>query len=160
MGKGELQSTAEIPGTVVDVKISGDGSRVFCLYGTLLQVRSILTGEISGIGLEFSDTQQSLTVDGSRVWVYSPTEKLQGWDFENPDSPPVQLTVTPPFHLNDMRPWGMDLSRIKNTTTGNVVFHLGGRFIRPANLQWDGRYLVAGYESGEVLILDFDCVSI
>jgi len=161
VGKGELQITVEIDGVIDDVRISRDGSRIFCLCKNSLQVWSILTGEkISSIGMRYSFIKQSLIVDGSRVWVYSPAEKLQGWDFENPDSPPVQLTITPPFHLNGTRPWGVDVSRIKNTTTGKVVFCLGGRFTRPADLQWDGRYLVAGYESGEVLILDFYCVSI
>ena len=42
--------------------------------------------------------------------------------------------------------------------TGKVVFQLTGRFAKPVDVQWDSRYLVAGYKSGEVLILNFNHV--
>ena len=48
-----------------------------------------------------------------------------------------------------------DLSSIKNSVTGKEVFQLSGRYERPREIRWDGQYLVAGYFSGEVLILDF-----
>ena len=44
---------------------------------------------------------------------------------------------------------------IKNTETGKEVFQLRERYAKPTDVWWDGQYLVAGYESGEVLILDF-----
>ena len=40
--------------------------------------------------------------------------------------------------------------------TGKVVLQLPTRFVGSSDSQWDGRYLVAGYENGEVLILDFN----
>jgi hypothetical protein len=43
---------------------------------------------------------------------------------------------------------------IKDTVTGKVVLQLNGRYAKPFDVQWDGQYLVAGYESGEVMILD------
>ena len=61
----------------------------------------------------------------------------------------------PSLHLNGTKLWDIYQSRIKDTVTGNVVFQLSGRFAKPIDLQWDGQYLVAGYESGEVLIVDF-----
>jgi len=161
--KGECQIVGTAEDLIEDVKLSGDGSRVYYLdYGSL-QAWSILTGEGMGeVKLEYSDWSRSLTVDGSRVWVQSPVEKLQGWDFGIPGSPPVELSITPPVELsitppalNSTKLWDNKLSRIKDTATGKVVFQLGGRFRQPPHLQWDGQYLVAGYDSGEVLILDF-----
>ena len=63
-----------------------------------------------------------------------------------------------PPHLNDTKPWDGALSGIKDAVSGKVIFWLGGRFADPTDLQWDGQYLVAGYGSGEVLILDFNCL--
>ena len=41
-----------------------------------------------------------------------------------------------------------------------MVLKLPERFSGPIKLLWDACYLVAGYVSGEVLILDFDHVYI
>jgi len=156
--KGEYQIVGTIEDHFEDVKISGDGSMVYCLYCRSLQAWSILTGETMGkVELEYSIHRRSLTVDSSRVWVHSRVEKHHGWDFGTPGSSPVELSITPP-HLNKTTLWDGALCRIKDTITGGVVFQLGGRFMNPACLQWDGQYLVAGYTSGEVLILDFSCV--
>jgi len=154
--KGELKIVGTTMDGVDNVKISGDGSRVYCLYCGSLQAWSVQTGEgIGKVELEYSHSQRFLMVDGSRVWVDSPVDKLQGWDFGTPGSPLVQLSITPPAPLNVTKLWDDELSGIKNIATGKVVFQLGGRFIKPAHAQWGGQYLVAGYNSGEVLILDF-----
>ena len=58
-------------------------------------------------------------------------------------------------HPNDTRPWGGE-SRIKDTVTGRVIFQLPWWLTDPVTSQWGALYLVAGYESGEVLILDFN----
>ena len=50
--------------------------------------------------------------------------------------------------------WDPNQARIKNPATGEVVFQLSGRFANPVSVQCDGSHLVAGYQSGEVLILD------
>jgi hypothetical protein len=44
---------------------------------------------------------------------------------------------------------------IKDVVTGKEVFRLSGRYATPHALQWDGRYLAAGYRSGEMFIIDF-----
>ena len=142
---------------VEDVKISGDESKVFCLHYKSIQAWSIWTGEHVGeVKLKLSGHRRSLTVDGSRVWVHSPVLELQGWDFETPNPSPAQLSDMPSPHLNDTKLWDVKLSGIKDRASGKVVFQLGGRFVRPVVSQWDGGYLVAGYQSGEVLILDFN----
>ena len=155
--KGELQIVDSNCGDVLNLRISNDISRVFCLEFTTIIARSILTGEvISKININSHIFQRSLIVDGSRVWVHFYGGKLQGWDFGIPGSPPVQLSTTPPLHPNYTMLLDIEKSTIKNITTGKVVFQLGRRFSWPTDVKWDGQYLVAGYKSGEVLILDFN----
>ena len=102
-----------------------------------------------------------LIVDGSRVWVGPKDSQTQGWDFGIPSSPPVMLSNPPPpkHYLNfvdGVKEQPAILSKVEDTATGKVVFWLSSeRHERPRVAQWDGRYLIAGYESGEVLILDF-----
>ena len=155
--KGELLQTIDAPWSDVDdIKISGDGSKVFCLHWVSIQAWSIWTGEDMGeVELEFSDLQRSLTVNGSRVWVHSPLVEPQGWDFGISGAFPVQLPDTFSLYLNDTKLWDTSLSRIKDAITGKAVFQFGGRFAKPIDVQWGGWYLVAHYESGEMLILDF-----
>ena len=107
--------------------------------------------------------QGSLTVDGSKVWVHFPRIKTQGWDFGTPGTSPVQLhnmlPGKPRLHFVDgTRMWQLGLSKFEDTATGKEVLWLTGRFAKPLNALWDGQYLVAGYETGELLILDFDHV--
>ena len=157
-GKGEHKIVGTAADSVEDVKISGDGSRVYCLYWRSLQAWSMLTGEGMGeVELKYSTPRRSLTVDGSRVWVHSPVKELQGWDFGISGSSPVELSIAPPA-LNNTKLWDSMLSGIQDAASRKVVFQLGGRFMKPPHVQWDGQYLVAGYNSGEVLILDFNHV--
>ena len=156
--KGELIQMVDIPNAnVEDVRISGDGSKVFCLYWTSIQAWSTWTGEaFSEVGLELSQPRRSLTVDGSRIWVHSPVLEPQGWDFRTPNSPPIQLTNIPLPHLNGTKLWDVYQSRIEDIITGEVLFQLPGGFAILIDSKWDGWYLVAGCMSGEVLILDFN----
>ena len=147
-----------------DVRISGDGSKVFCLHDGSIEAWSTWTGEEEGnIGADTEYSQTSLIVNSSRVWVYSPHSPAYdggpwGWDFGMPGSSPVQLPTTPSIHLSDTKLWELGLSRIKDKITGKVVLQLGGRFARPFNVQLDGRYFLAHYWSGDLLILDFNHV--
>jgi len=156
--KRELLQTADTPKPgVFSIKISGDGSKVFCLFGGSILAWSILTGEVVGeVRYETFADGSSLTVDGSRVWVYSSRSEPLGWDFRTTGSSPIQLSKIHLPHPNNTKMWDVGQSRVKDTATGKVVFQLAGRFANPSDSQWDGRYLVAGYWSGEILILDFD----
>jgi len=155
--KGELQAVEITRDDTKDIRISGDGSKVFCLYQGFIQAFSIQTGEIVGeVGFEYNPTKRLLTVDGSRAWVYHSSSGLLGWDFGTPETPLIQLITDPPPHLDYTRLWDIGLSKIKDRVTGKVIFQLGGRFAKPTKAQWDGQYLVAGYDSGELLILDFN----
>ena len=157
--RGELQMVNVTQGRIEGIRISGDGSKVFCLSWKTIQAWSIQTGEVIGeVGLEVCQSQRSLTVDGSRVWVHSPFLEPLGWDFGIPGSSFVRLSNTPLLHPNSTKMWDIDQSAIKDTVTGSMVFQLTGRFRYPLVSQWDSQYLVAGYQSGELLILDFNHV--
>ena len=98
-----------------------------------------------------------LTLDGSRVWVYN-NSGYKAWDFGILGFSPVQSPSMPTLHLSDPMVWDISQSRIKDTVTGKVVFQLSGRFAKPIDVQCDGSYLAAFYQSGEVLILHFNDV--
>ena len=49
-------------------------------------------------------------------------------------------------------------ARIEDNVTEKEVFQLCGRYTNSSTTQWDGQYPIAGYESGEVFILDFSYV--
>jgi len=156
-GPGYIKGYGDEFNLVQDVKISGDGSRIFCLEWISIKAWSVVTGEVVG-KVEFGHQPSAvlLTVDGSRAWAHSRGMGSQGWDFGTMGSPPAQLPNVPLLPPNSVKQWDVLRFRITDTVTGNVVFHLAGRFGNPVHSQWDGQYLVAGYKSGEVLILDFN----
>ena len=103
-------------------------------------------------------------MDGSKVLVCLGESSVQGWDFGTPGSTPIQFSETSlgRSHLNfvDVRKWlGGSPVRIEDSITRKEVFQLHGRYAEPYVTQWDGRYVIAGYGSGEVLILDFNDAS-
>ena len=83
---------------------------------------------------------------------------IQGWDFGISGSSPIQLSNTPMGkpHLDLIGGAWPKIGPfiIKDAVTEEVSW-LVGRYEMPGEIQWDGQYLVAGYVSGEVLILDF-----
>jgi WD40 repeat protein len=142
------------------LRISGDGSKVFCITHGYIQGWSILTGETVGeVDVGQDSYLNPLYEKGSRIWVTS-QDSTQGWDFGISGSSPIPLSSTsserPQLHfIPHISLWNNGPSRIEDTVTGKVVFQLPGRYARPNDARWDGQYLIAGYESGEVLILDF-----
>ena len=145
------------------LRISGDGSKVFLLDYNYIRALSISTGEVMGeVMLEGKPSNDPLVVDGSRVWVHYKDSQTKGWDFGIPDSTPMLLSNTPPdsngpclYLIDGTKSGYTGPSRIEDTVTGKQVFQLAGKYAEPTAAQWDGRYLTAGYKSGEVLILDF-----
>ena len=139
---------------IEDIRISGNGFIIFCLCPRYIRALSWQTGEVVGeVKLEVCQLQRHLTVDGSRVWVHSPELEPLGWDFMMSPSPPTQLLNNFLLNPNHTKCWDIRQSRIVNAVTQRVVFQLAGRFAKPTTSHWNGQYLVAGYESGEVLIL-------
>jgi WD40 repeat protein len=155
--KGQLLQTVDAPeDDVLDIRISGDGSKVVCLDGNYVQAWSISTGEVVGrvyhpVGLSEGAL---LTMDGLRAWV-----STYGWDFGISGSPPIELSGVLPVrpHLDftgGVRKYKTILPAIEDTVTGKRVFQLSAKFASASDSQLDGQYLAAGYENGEVLILD------
>ena len=153
--KVELLWKADIPwGFVEDLRISEDGSKIFTLFAPYIWAWSVQTGEIMGkVEIDYSSALGSLIVDGPKVWAYWPDSNYEGWDFGILGSTPIQLSGLPKVFSGDTL-WDLGHAKIKNIATGEIVFQLSGRFLNVTNVQCDGSYLIAGYESGEILILD------
>jgi WD40 repeat protein len=145
---------------VKGLRISGDGSKVFCMSHRCIQGWSIRTGEAVG-EVEVGDGSylDPLHAKGSRIWAIFQNSPTQGWDFGISGSSPIPFSSTaserPRLHFIPSNWWNNGPPRIEDTVTGKEVFQLPGRYARPHDVRWDGQYLVAGYVSGEVLILDF-----
>ena len=153
--EGRLQKI-DVPDYCLGLRITGDGSRVLQLTREHIQAWSIWTGESAGIGNLRSDSYPSfdpLRMDGSKVLVRS-WQPPTVWDFGAPGSTPIQFSVTSSDRLS-LNPIFKGSCRIEDSVTGREVFQLYGRYADPSVTQWDGQYLIAGYQSGEVLILDF-----
>ena len=155
-GEGRLQ-TIDAPGYYRGLRITGDGSRVIQLTNEYIQAWSIWTGESTGMQLERHSyyTLAPLRMDGSKILAKSsPSDTV--WDFGAPGSTPIQFSATSSDrpHLNFID----YLDTIEDSVTRREVFQLHGRYAKPSVTQWDGQYLIAGYKSGKVLILDFSPV--
>lgn len=161
--KEVLLRTVDIPqGNIQDLRISGDGSKVFYMGNDFIQAWNIWTGEVidrvEPYGYQYDGT--FLTIDGSRVWVHF-SYGIEGWDFGVLDSSSIQHYQEPPNrpHLDfigGIRKQRSFLPGIEDTISGKKVLQLPLSYTEPTDAQWDGWYLVAGYKSGEVLILDCD----
>jgi hypothetical protein len=111
------------------------------------------TGELVGevkLELEQSWYLDPLQMDDSRIWIQLEDSSTQGWDFGILDSPPIHLSnVSTQRPLLDFIVGSSWLTRgpfwVKDIVTGKEVFQLSGRYAKPLRIQWDGRYLVAGY---------------
>jgi WD40 repeat protein len=162
--KQKLLQTVDAPwNNVEDLRISEDGSKVFCMKSNTIYAWCIWTGEVMGeVDMGSARYIDSfLNTDGSRVWAHLPGG-IKGWDFGVPDSSSIKKCTEPPNrpHLDfigGIRNRRTFLPGIEDTTTGKEVFRLPSRYARPNDAQWDGQYLVAGYDFGEVLILDCNC---
>ena len=159
---GEKNVDTPIIPQCLGLRMSGDGSKVFLLDDKSIQALSIQTGDVVGEArFKAEPPFGPLIVDGSRVWVSPKGSQTQGWDFGGQSLTPMSLSNAPPgrscldfIHCGWEEPLG--LSRIKNTATGEEVIRLSG----PTMVQWDGWFLIAGYQSGEALILDFSQTSL
>ena len=152
---GELLWGVDAPWSYIeDLRISGDGCRVFGLYAPYIWAWSLQTGEVVGkMQIEYHGSSGSLIVDGSKVWAHWPGSDHKGWDFSIPGSTPMELLYTSTLPSSSGL-WDPQQGGIKNPATKEVVFQLSGRFSRPLKVKCDDSYLVAGYQTGEVLILD------
>ena len=129
-----------------------------------IQVWSLYTGE-SLHNLVFGHTSSGyalnpLRINGSKILICSFDSIFCGWDFGALGSTPLRLSKTSiykyPVDFVSI-PEGYiptPIVKIKNGVTRKQVFLLPDRYANPFVTQWDGQYLITGYGSGEVLILD------
>ena len=94
------------------------------------------------------------------MWVCFGGSQTWGWDFGISGSDPIPLSDVSPNrpHLDFIGSTNQGTtgpSRVVDMVTRKEVFQLLGKYAEPNATKWDGRYLVAGYSSREVLILDF-----
>ena len=153
--KGEnFQEVTISPLTCDSLRISGDGSKVFCLYDGVIEAWSMRTGEFISEA-EFGELYLLyFYLEDSKIWVQPSISSFKGWDFGILGSSPLLLHHT--FPERPRLEFFNDPLRIKDNATGKDVFQLPRNIYgNPKHVQWNGQYLVAGYRSGEVLILDF-----
>jgi len=163
--KGRLQTVDTPCEYTGGLRITGDGSRVLQLGRDCIMAWFISTGEPAGEESFEGDYNyfDPLRIDGSKVLVCSAESSTQGWDFGIPGSTPIQFSKAsldrPHLDFIDVRRQSSTSPvRVEDRVTGKEVFQLCGRYAKPTATQWDGQYLIAGYRSGEVLILDFSYV--
>ena len=162
--KGELLQTADVVGgEVKELRISGDGSKIFYISSYSIKVLHIWKGEVMG-EVELGNmlaVRPFLATDGSRVWVNT-CGYFRGWDFGTPELFSIEPCASNPNrpHLDfvgGVRQFRTTLPPIQDTNTGKKLLELPGRLHDPIDAQWDGQYLVAGYDTGDVLILKCTC---
>jgi len=160
---GRLQTVGTLWKHARGLRITGDGSRVLQVNDGFILAWSIWTGEPAGKGslaVNYYCNFDPLRMDGSKALVRSGKSSIQGWDFGIPGTTPIQFSEAfsdrPHLDFIDVRKWSKDSPvRVEDRVTGKEVFKLSDTYAEPTATQWDGQYLIAGYGSGEVLILDF-----
>jgi len=156
-GKGKLRNITTQASTE-NLRVIGDGSRILQLCERAIVVWDIWTGERVW-GFEYHGGFDGFQMDGSKVLVDFGHSSVQGWDFGAPGSTPTQFSKIssdrPYLKFIDHRAVTGHIPQIEDSITGKVVLQLYGKYENPSAIQWDGQYLIAGYASGEVLILDF-----
>ena len=145
------------------LRILGDGSRVFHMYWTIkgqyIQVWSLHTGEsIYKMKTGNGHMLDPLHMDNSKIFIRIADSISCGWDFGALGSIPIYLSKESidTFHVDFIGIFDLPIPTMKivDSVTRQEVFPLPDRYAYPVAIQWNGRYLIAGYGSGEVLILD------
>jgi len=152
---GKLLQTINVPrGEVTDLKVSGNGSKVFCLCGEFICAWDIWTNKAVGKVKLILPVRGVYAIDGSKIWA-TDASGPHGWDFGTPAFSFFQLYTGPPdITLNDTKIWKRYMFRMQDVVTGKVVFQVPERFGGAVHVQFGGQYLVASFMSKEVLVLD------
>ena len=161
-GKEEFLLQVNAPkDAIVDLRISGDGSKLFYIHHEFIQVWDIWTGETLGkVEYEELSGVELLAMNDSRVWVKfdngMPSIPSKGWDLGPSGLSPIGGPTKPPqLHLRGTKLWDTDLCRILDIVTTTVVFQLPAQFGTPVDIKWNGQYLVVSFQSRMELILEF-----
>ena len=157
----QAEAGIRVGDSMLDFRISGDGSRIFCINNNSILAWDLWTGEAIGRVEGFSYGLRLLAMKGSRVWaetLFTIPHKIRGWDFRIPGSSPIELSTIPPniLHSYGTKLWDNSLYRIQDTATGKVLLQLPKRFqSHIVEMQWNGQYLAISFRSKEELILEF-----
>ena len=160
--KGQPVRTAHsCLGELLELRVSGDGSKILGRDSFRIEARSIHTGEAAGLVRYWGgDEKGGLVVDGSKVWFAGSKDK--GWDFGGRKVFPFSLTKesSSQLHLRfvDRAPrHRTHPASVQDVATGRDIFYLPEKYTTSDVLgRWDGRRLVFYFRSGEVAIMDFD----
>lgn len=163
----QLQKMYIPPCLTKGIRISGDGSMAFHIYGVkeehYIQVWSLQTGELTNnvkLGHTYTYFLDPLRMDDSKILIQNFGLTARCWDFGTLGSTPTCLSKASvaKYRVNFVSiPQGLQATpivRIEDSVTGKQVFLLPGRYAHPFATQWDGQHLIMGYGSGEVLILN------
>jgi WD40 repeat protein len=161
--KSQILQTVDAPeSNVLDIQISEDASKVFCLDEYYIQAWSVQTGEVVGsVGYRWDQPRGILmSIDGSRVWVHFHQSKTVGWDFGISGSSPTIIQELPEKPHMDLVCQAVKdriyFPGVDDAVAGKKVLQLPARLTIPSKVRWDDQYLVAGYEDGDMLILELN----
>ena len=161
VGRGEVVRTVHSSfNRIDDMKISGDGSKIFGLNSCCVETRSIETEEeVERVSLKNEVPWSRFIVRGSKVEYGN--KKGWGWNFESPRvSNYGELPDRPRLDLVDWSGGMKIIPRwIEDRVTKRLVFRLPEtRAKSHAAIVWDGRYLMFWSGRGELAIMDFDSI--
>ena len=142
-----------------DLKISQDGSKIFGLTDTHIEI--LCTQRSEARRVEVGGRRASnLFVRGSQVGISN--SGGMGWDFGTSEVPSFgELPDWPRLNLVDRSRGGaVEPCGIEDTVTKRAVFHLPETYMKlGTKVEWDGRYLLIWSSHGEgVVVIDFDSV--
>ena len=152
---------------IQDLKISGDGSKIFGLdIDKMIEARSLQTGEcLLCAGKEIKAVGEGgLVVHGSKIWLEGSTDV--GWDFGGQEVSTFSLSGKFPGkpHLGLVShpiKGSTKLGWVQDTGTRRLVFCLPEKYTGSGTKRrLDGQYLSAISPSGEVIVVDLSSVCI
>ena len=148
--------------TIVDLRISGDGLKLFYICQGFIKAWDLWTGvAVDKVVYEVLDGVELLAMDGSRLWIKFLRRSIsvlsQGWDLGPSGFSPIEGSTNPPqeLHLSNTKLWDTNLCRILDTVTRTVVFQLPAQYGTPVDIKQNGQYLVASFQSRMELVLEF-----
>ena len=155
--KGQLVRKFYNPCSLLDLKISGDASKIFVLRYDRIAAVSTQTGEEVG-RVKLKRQVGKFFVWGSKVWVNDRRHRI--WDFGGPGAPAFEeFPDRPQLRLvNSKRIYKTKPCWMEDIVTKRQVFCSLERYLECGRkLKWDGRYLFSWSPSGEnIMIIDFD----
>ena len=159
VGKGKLRTTYPAPGVLYDIRVSGDGSKIFGLCPGQINALWTQTGKnagcVKGEALLIDPWDKTIMTHGYKVWIAGSED--MGWDFGG-----GKVTkFSPRRELRDRVRFGFTKGSdgLVDTVTGRLVLRLPERYLKPdMERRWDGRFLSISFPSGEVVIMDTDGV--